>query len=46
MVTLPIIDPYRAAPSSLPRPFAGRDGSGDGRKTGTTSTKKRRGRPA
>ena len=23
MVTLPIIDPYRAVPSSLPRPFAG-----------------------
>ncbi|MBK6926747.1 MAG: hypothetical protein IPH15_03965 [Comamonadaceae bacterium] len=46
MVTLPIIDPYGAAPSSLPRPFADRDGSGDGRKAGTSSTKKRQGRSA
>jgi hypothetical protein len=45
MVTLPIIDPYRAVPSSLPRPLAGREGYGDRRKTGTTSTKKRQGRP-
>jgi hypothetical protein len=46
MVTLPIIDPNRAALSSLARPFADRDGFGDGRKTGTSSTKKRQGRSA